>query len=61
MFLPIKIFNDTYYIDDNGEKNCDFTYILPNIVQRPLDNFSNQISQPISEPSISPFTFRNTE
>ena len=39
--LPIKILNDAYYIDDNGEKNCDFTYILPNIVQRPLDNFSN--------------------
>ena len=50
--LPIKIFNDVYYIDDNGEKNCDFTYILPNIVQRPLDNFSDQISQPILNPQF---------
>ena len=39
--LPIKTFNDSYYIDENGEKNCDFTYILPNIEQRPLNNFSN--------------------
>lgn len=30
-----------FSIDHNGDKYCNFTYILPNIVQRPLDNFSN--------------------